>query len=73
MLLPITYILLFELYCQCNTLKLIYTLTLGINAYVLVHNNLFTHMWLEQFKCKILKENQNWRKPYKQICYGLMV
>ncbi len=43
-----------------------------LNAYMLVHNNLFTHMWLEHFIGKLLNENEKWKKTHKQICYGLM-
>ncbi len=43
-----------------------------LNVNMFVHSSLFTHMWLEQFIGKLLKENEKWKKNYKQICYGLM-
>ncbi len=29
---------------------------------MLMHNNVFTHMWLEHFVGKFLKENEKWKK-----------
>ncbi len=43
-----------------------------LNAYMLVHNNLSTHMWLEHFISKLLKEKEKEKTTHKQICYGLM-
>ncbi len=44
-----------------------------LNAYMLVHDNLFTHMWLEHFIFKILKENEKRKKTHKNMLwiYGL--
>ncbi len=39
-----------------------------LNACMFVHNNVFTHMWLEHSIVKLLKENE--KKTHKQICYG---
>ncbi len=45
---------------------------LELNAYMLVHNNLFTHMWLECFIGKL--KNEKWKKNLQTIMlwtYGL--
>jgi hypothetical protein len=44
-----------------------------VNAYMLVHDNLLTKIWLEHFIGRLMDANEKWKKPYKQVCYGLMV
>ncbi len=40
---------------------------------MLAHNNVFTHMWLEHFVGKILKENEKWKNLQTNMLwiYGL--